>query len=211
MHRHEGHLRRVILLGIVLIGEQRHIAEEVSEHHLLVALLLSRAQEVVHTIHQFLHILLSADTLNGAVLHEVCHDASLLHHHTAQFIGIYLVGLRHEAAHEVVETSQLAQRSPVDSEVVCCGVANHGPQAHSMIRSRRHDLTHGSVTDASCGIVDDTLEGLLIVRVHRQAEVRYHILHLLALVERQSAIDTVGNTILAQRLLEDTRLRIGAV
>ena len=80
-----------------------------------------------------------------------------------------------------------------------------------MVRCRRHDLAHGGVANATCGVVDDALEGLLVVRVYGQSEVRNHILHLLALVERESTIDAVGNAILAQRLLEDTRLSVGAV
>ena len=41
VHGHEGHLGGVVLLGVVLVGEQGHIAEEVGEHHGLVALFLT--------------------------------------------------------------------------------------------------------------------------------------------------------------------------
>ena len=151
----------------------------------------------MHTVHQFLHVLLTADALDGAVLHEVGHDAALLHHHAAQFIGIQLGGLLDEAVHEVVETIQFGKRALVDGKVIFGRVANHGPQTHATVRCGGHNLAHGGVANAACRIVDDTLEGLLIVGIDGQTEVGDDILDLLALVERQAAIDAVGNAILA--------------
>ena len=45
------------------------------------------------------------------------------------------------------------------------------------------NLGNGGITDSSCRIVDDALEGLLIVRVGNQAEIGYHILDFLSLIE----------------------------
>ena len=59
----------------------------------------------MHTVHELLHVLLPADALHGAVLHEVGHDTTLLHHHAAQLIGIERRGLFDEATHEIIETS----------------------------------------------------------------------------------------------------------
>ena len=62
------------------------------------------------------------------------------------------------------------------------------------------------VTDATCGVVDDTLQCLLIVGVYHHAEVSNDILDLLALVEAQSTIDTIGNALLSHVFLERTAL-----
>jgi len=80
-----------------------------------------------------------------------------------------------------------------------------------MIRSRSNKLRECCIADTARRKVYDTLEGLLVVRINDQAQVRQYILHLLALVERQSAVDSVRNAAFAHRLLKYTRLSIGAI
>ena len=65
--------------------------------------------------------------------------------------------------------------------------------------------------DSSCRVIDDTLEGNLIVRIHRQTEIGDDVLYLLALVERQSAINAVRDTLAAERFFKASALGVGAV
>ena len=74
-----------------------------------------------------------------------------------------------------------------------------------------HELRDGRLADAARGIIDDALERLLVVGVDDDAEVGDDVLHLLALVERLSAIDAIRDALLPQRLLKDARLGIGAI
>ena len=80
-----------------------------------------------------------------------------------------------------------------------------------MLCSCPDDLAHSGVADASGGVVDDALECFLVVGVDHQTEISNDILHLLALVERQAAVHTVGDAFLAHDLLEDSALCVGAV
>ena len=80
-----------------------------------------------------------------------------------------------------------------------------------MGRGRHSQFAHGSLPDASGGIVDDPLQCLLITRIDHQPEVGDDILDLFPLIERETSIDAVGHPHLAQHLLKDTALRIGPV
>ena len=74
-----------------------------------------------------------------------------------------------------------------------------------------YNLAHRRISNTACGIVDDAPQGLLIVRIGHHTEVGYHVLDLLALVEAQTSIDTIGNTILAHLFLKRAALRVSAV
>ena len=63
----------------------------------------------------------------------------------------------------------------------------------------------------ACGIVDDAHERLVVLGIDRQAEISDRILHLLALVERRTAVDTIRNAQFAQFVLYGTRLCVGAI
>ena len=72
-------------------------------------------------------------------------------------------------------------------------------------------LAHRRIADATGGIVDDTPDGLFIVRVHHHAEVSYHVFYLLSLIEAESAIDAIRDAILAHLLLKTSTLGVGPV
>ena len=84
------------------------------------------------------------------------------------------------------------------------------------------DFTYGSVTDASCRIIDDAPQCLVIVGIDDKPKIADGIFHLFALIERQAAVDAVGDSVahvamlvaasaIAQGFLQYTRLGIGAV
>ena len=85
------------------------------------------------------------------------------------------------------------------------------PETYIIGRGRGRQLLDRRIANAPRRIIDDTLERLFIVRVHHEAEIGNHILHLFPLVERQSAIDTIRDVPLAQCFFQQAGLRVGPV
>ena len=110
-----------------------------------------------------------------------------------------------------MEGAELAQGALIGGQRIGRGVAHDGPETGAVLGSSAHELRDGRLADATGGIVDDALECLLVVGVDHDAEVGDDVLHLFALVERLPAVDPIGDALLPQRLLEDTRLGIGAI
>ena len=114
-----------------------------------------------------------------------------------------------------MESGQLAQRATVHVQSVCGRTGNRLPQAHLVLLGRTDNLLHRGVADSPRRIVDDAAKSLLVVGVHGQPEIGYHVLYLLALVEAQPAIDAVvaahAHLGLTHFFLEGAALRIRAV
>jgi len=80
-----------------------------------------------------------------------------------------------------------------------------------MLLGTGNDLLYGRIADATCRIVDDPAEGLLVIRVGNQSEICDDVFDFLSLIEGKSADDLVGNPLLAELILERTALYIRAV
>ena len=80
-----------------------------------------------------------------------------------------------------------------------------------MLVGRLYDLAHRRVADATCRIVDDSPQRLLVVRVRHHAEVGYHVLDLLTLIEAQSAVYPIRYAVLTHLFLERSALCIRAI
>ena len=93
----------------------------------------------------------------------------------------------------------------------CRHITHQVPDTDTLVVSRLYQFAYGSVTYASCRIIDGTLESLLIVGISHETHIGHDILYLLALIETQSAIDAIRHTVLEHLFLEGTALRIGAV
>ena len=85
------------------------------------------------------------------------------------------------------------------------------PQTDMMQVSCFYDLCHRRIANATCGIVDDSTQSLLIIGIRDYTEVSNDILDFLALVEAQTAIDTIRNAVLAHLFLKGTALCVGAI
>ena len=85
------------------------------------------------------------------------------------------------------------------------------PKANAIGLCSLNHLTNRRVANTSGWIVDDALEGLLIVRVGNQTEIGYHILDFLSLIERKTAIDTVRNIVFPHLFLKRTALGVSAI
>ena len=73
------------------------------------------------------------------------------------------------------------------------------------------ECAEGHVADTSPGRIVDPSEGLIVTGINHQSEVGHGILDLSTVVEGESPVDPVGDGVIAQLLLEETALGIGAV
>ena len=80
-----------------------------------------------------------------------------------------------------------------------------------MLLGTGNDLLYGHIADATCRVVDDPAEGLLVIRVGNQSEICDDVFDFLSLIEGKPADDLVGNPLLAELILERTALYIRAV
>ena len=101
------------------------------------------------------------------------------------------------------------------NEVSEVGTLRYGsrsvPHRNTLLTGVGGNLVDSSVADPACGIVDDTLESLFVVWIYDKAEVGYHILYLLALIETHATVDLEIDAVAAQFFLEGAALGIGAV
>ena len=102
-----------------------------------------------------------------------------------------------------------------------CGYGHVQVVFHRTARHRQHTATvgygtlrhfaHRHIAYTARRQVNHPLERLVIQRIGTETEIRQGILDFLALVERRPAVNTVGYTVLAQLILEDTRLGISPI
>ena len=176
-----------------------------------VSLFLTAVAEITHTVHQFLNVFLPAHVLRRTVLINLRHDSRTFHQFHTQRIGILLTSQSNEFRNQVAESLQLGISSFIQLHSVAQWFTKHFPQAHFTTSGRLGQLAQSGIPDSSCRIVDDTLESLFIVRIHRQTEIGHHILHFFPLIKRESSINTVRYAALAQCLLKNTALCIRTV
>ena len=127
----------------------------------------------------------------------------------AQLIGILAIEAHAPAVNQLTEIIDLGEGALADIEMGRLG--HHLPERLAFLRSRIHNPGKRGVANTARGIVDDTLQGLLIIGIDHHTEIGNHVLDLLALVEAQAAIDAIRDTVLAHLFLEGTALGIGAV
>ena len=99
----------------------------------------------------------------------------------------------------------------IDGKPVRNGFAECGPEADIVIGGGSNNLAHRGIADAACRIIDNPLERLFVIGVDHQAEVGYDIFDLLALIEREAAVNLIRHAPFAQSLFEDTALGIGTI
>ena len=116
-----------------------------------------------------------------------------------------------ERRDEQAEILEFRLRTLVDIQSVMFYIPYHLPETHLILMGTIGNLHHGSSTDATSRIIDDTLESLLIVRVGNKAEIGDDILDFLTLIETQSTINTIWNALLSEFLLEAAALGIGTI
>ena len=209
---HQHHLVVLVAVVAVEIGQQRHLLQEVRQIDLVAHVLLAPAfDEVLHAAEELLEVLLSGDVLGVVAAVDVAADTARHNNIVAQLISILHGQTLTPAIYELTERLNLRERTFIDIEGKQHGLGDDAPQADAIAVGGTHNLVYRRVADAACGIVHNTLEGLLVVGVSHHAEVGNDVLDFLALVERQTAVDAVRDIVLAHLFLERTALRIRAI
>lgn len=222
---HQAHPVAVVGVLLVGVGQQRHVDQEVgqgAQHLLPLGLHLGvgaglgggrmalRIAEFAHAVQQRLDVLIAAHALGRLVLEKVLQQARGARHVFAQ--DVRALRLQHglETADHHHEVRHLLPQPFMQARLV--QVLVHGrPNAYAVLVGGHHQLVHRALADAPGGVVDHALQRFLVVGVARQAEVGDQVLHLLALVEADAAVDAVGDVHFAQGLFHASALRVGAV
>ena len=190
---------------------------------MFVAAFLLALLEVAHRVHQLVEVLDAADVLGCVVTHENTLDAGTLDCFPGHCQGVTAALIQfYQTVDQSGEALQFGQGASVDVQLILLWVGHHLPHAHPILGGAVVDLAHSRVADAAGRVVDDTPDSLVVIGIDNEPEIADGVFHLLALVERQAAIDAVGNRVahitvliaastVAQGLLEDTGLSIGAV
>ena len=106
-----------------------------------------------------------------------------------------LLGHADKALDKTRKVVELVQCASIHVQLHFIGVADGVPHAHTMFYGTMLNLAHRSVANAAQWVVDDAADGLIIIGIDSQAEVGYSIFDFLALVERQTAINAIGDGI----------------
>ena len=203
---------RLSILLAVEVGQQRHFLQETGQRHTVLSCLFpTRLHELLHTAEELLQVLLPRQGFGRLLAVEVRVDAALFDDFRADGIGIRSRRPFNESADHRVELQEPRGRSLVHIQAVLDGVAHDAPQAHPVLHGCLSHFLHRRITDSTGGIVDDALQGLLVVGVDHDAEVGDDVLDFLALVEAQPAVDAVRDVLLAEGLLKAATLGVGAV
>ena len=95
-----GHQRNaVVVIGIVaiLVGEQRHLLQEVHQIDFVgITFLLSRGHEILQAVEQLLQVVLPVERFLVFRREDVGADTRFFDDCRAQFVGIFFGYLRHE-------------------------------------------------------------------------------------------------------------------
>ncbi len=212
MHRHQRHTRLILLSFAIRIRQQSHILQVIGEESLVHTPLLSPfLHKSRHTAQKLFQVLLSCQVVGIFARHNILADATLLDDGITQLVDIRGMRAVYERANEQPKVIQLSLRTLVYTQPIMLRLADYLPEANLILMRTVGNLVHGRGTDATSWIVDDTLDGLLIVRIGNQSEVSDNVLDFLTLIETQAAIDAIRDALLAKLLLEATALGVGAI
>ena len=212
MNGHQGHTRFILGSLTIRIRKQCHILQIIRKkgfiHSTLFPALLDEGR---HTAQEFLQVLLSCQVIGISATHDILTDATLLDDSITQFIYIRSMRTLDKRRNEQSEIIQFRQCTLVYIESIMCRLAYHLPETHLVLMRTVSNLHHRCCADTASRIVDDTLDGFLIIRISHQSEIGNNILDFLALIEAQSAIDAIRNALPSELLLEAAALGVGTI
>ena len=201
----------IITFITVHITHQRHLRQIISQRNVFIALFHPHVTEVLHTVHQFLHILLPRQILRCGVLIDFSNNATLLHNHRTDLIGRHFVYILNERFNHLTEWPNLRQCSFIHPQSILFWIVDNTPKTHFMQGRCSQNLCHRSLSNTTCRVIDHTFECLFIIRIHCQTKIRNHIFDFLALVERKSSIYAVRQSLFPHRVLKHTTLGISSI
>ncbi len=212
MNRHQRNTRFILITIAVSIGQQRYILQIIlQEEFIKPTLFTAFLYKSRHTAQEFLQVLLTCQIIGILARHDILTDTALLDDGITQFIDIRSLSPFDKRRNQQSEGFQLVHRTLVYSQSILLRGTDYLPETHLVLMGTVSNLQHRSSPYSSCRIVDDTLDSLFIIRIRHQTEIGYDVLDFLTLVETQSAIDAIRNTLLSELLLEAAALGIGTI
>ena len=212
MNGHQCHLRLLFVTLAVKVCKQGHLLQEVTKlRFLLTPFLTTTFYKVLHTAKEFLQILLSRQVLWIVRTVYLLADTAFHDDGMSQHISILLFDSLFPSINKCLETFQFCLRTLCQLESKYNRLSDDCPKRNVMQIGCFHYLTDSRVTKTSCGVVDDSTQRLLIIRISHYTEIGYDILDFLTLIEGQSAVNAVWYSILAHLLLKRTALRIRTI
>ena len=212
MNRHQRYTRFILITIAVSIGKQRHILQIIlQEEFIKPTLFTAFLHKSRHTAQEFLQVLLTCQIIGILARHDILTDTTLLDNGITQFIDIRSLSPFDKRRNQQSEGFQLVHRTLGNRQSIPLRGTDYLPETHLVLMGTVSNLQHRSSPYSTSRIVDDTLDSLFIIRIRHQTEISNNILNLLALVETQSAINAIRNTLLSELLLEAAALGIGTV
>ena len=160
---------------------------------------------------ELVHVLASADAFRCAVGGKVCGDAGTFENEARQSQHVGLLYFVLKSRHHVVKTFEGSHRTSAGFESHLFGCSDDLPKTFLCLQGGFAESGQRGVPDASSGIVDDSEEGFVVVRVGNEAEIGKNVFDFLSLIEGLSAIDLIGHTDRLQCFLKGAALCVGAV
>ncbi len=162
--------------------------------------MLQEARQIVELLHrddEFLQVLKPPRRLGRLVVHQHLSVAALIEHHFGQFRlrqAVPPVAVQRAPAFEI--RHHAGQRTAdVGAKIVRrhqfrCGAVETNPRCACGGVKR----LHRGISDAALGLVDDTLEGQVVVGLMDHAQIGQRVAQFHALVEARAADDAIGQT-----------------
>ena len=171
MDGHQGHAVPVAVLVRVLVCQEGDFGQEVGQPGAGISFFQALGTEVAQAVGQFLDILLAALVFGTVVLADVGDNPRPADDFRPGLVGRPGGGQHGTFLYQGAESLQFAERSLVQGHFVFLGGAEHGPGTDVVRVGSLQEASYGGVADTSGGIVDDALQSLFVVGIHRQAEV----------------------------------------
>ena len=199
-------------LGVVgiLVGEQGYVLQILRKQHRTTLLLIVcyTGRDVVH---ERLQILLPLAVFGFSPGVDFGHKPRLAQHAQGQGVGPLGGHQCTERGHELGEALELALRGGIDIQGVGRRFGYDLEGGDCMVDGGEEHFVQCCLTDAASRIVDDAAQSFLVVWIDGQPQIGQCVLHLLALVEGESAVDAVGIATSLEFILEGLALAVGAI
>ena len=169
--------------------------------------------EHLHRVHHLLQVG-NCRLCFGAVLQTIKRQQTASHRHLhTEVVQSLMLALERQVADEFHKLGHLLHDCLLDT--IGWSLLDKRiyrlPHRHLTLLRHSLDARNGGIANASRWGVDNALESLVIARVYDKADIREHILHLLMVIERATAIDAIRYRLLTQCIFESLRLVVRTV
>ena len=201
----DGHQRHVggFQVGVIQIGDQRDIFQIVLQRGIVRGLFVFR-----YRAQKFLHVFQPRLALIGQVALVHILQAGALQHMLHKFADAHVLPGQHQLVHQL---SKIADALAGTGGQAFGNIHQRAVQGHVLLGSVAAQLRHGAVADGALGLIDDALQAGVIGRIDDGPQIGHDVLDFFAVIEAQTAVNTVGNARPHQHFFQHTALGVGAV